>query len=249
MSPRSNDSLAFSVPNLSTFSKSETVLDLTAKRNIMDTTLSSFVSSPSISFSAPAPLSVLGGSDDDFSKALLALKAELAPVGLVESLLVDRVLLAVSRLRSLINGFDPMGDDLARAEQSIDQALEALNASRAARSAGWGHATPTSSKVGDLSNLAPLPMASGPIHAEAPAATSPAPDDEFPWRERLIFDENVSDESPVVRGTWVTAGQVVSLIVDGANWDDILRNYPELTRRDIRACLAYTVEQDGPIAF
>lgn len=249
MSPRSNDSLAFSLPNLSNFSKTETVLDLTAKRNIMDTTLSSFVSSPSISHSISAPLSVLGGSDDDFSGSLQALKAELAPVGLVESLMVDRVVLAVSRLRSLINSFDATGDEMSRAEQSVDQALSALNASRAARSAGWGHAMPTSSKAGDVSDYVSLPSASEPMIVETPAESSSATTEEFPWRERLIFDENVSEESPVVRGTWVTAGQVISLIVDGCNWDDILRNYPELTERDIRACLAYTVEQDGPIAF
>ncbi|RUL87183.1 DUF433 domain-containing protein [Tautonia sociabilis] len=74
------------------------------------------------------------------------------------------------------------------------------------------------------------------------------PDDGY-WRDRLAFDDQVSDESPVVRGTWVTAGQIVSLLVDGWSWDDVLRHYPELTERDIRACLAYTAETDGPIAL
>ena len=61
------------------------------------------------------------------------------------------------------------------------------------------------------------------------------------WQGRLIFDFNVSEASPVVKGTWVTVGHVVSLIVDGWTWGDILRTHPELTEEDIRVCLAYTV--------
>jgi uncharacterized protein (DUF433 family) len=50
----------------------------------------------------------------------------------------------------------------------------------------------------------------------------------------------------VIKGTWVTVSQVVSLIVDGWSWSDILRTHPELTEDDIRICLAYTVaEEEG----
>lgn len=64
------------------------------------------------------------------------------------------------------------------------------------------------------------------------------------WKGRLVFDDNISVSSPVVRGTWVTVRQVVSLIVDGWTWSDVLHTHPELTEDDIRACLAFTVEQD-----
>jgi uncharacterized protein (DUF433 family) len=64
------------------------------------------------------------------------------------------------------------------------------------------------------------------------------------WQDRLVFDFNVSETSPVVKGTWVTVGHVVSLIVDGWSWSDVLRAHPELTEEDVRTCLAYTVEQD-----
>ncbi len=64
------------------------------------------------------------------------------------------------------------------------------------------------------------------------------------WQERLVLDQNVSETSPVVKGTWVTVSQIVSLIVDGWSWSDILRTHPELTEADIRCCLAYNVEQE-----
>ena len=70
-----------------------------------------------------------------------------------------------------------------------------------------------------------------------PAEPEPEPE------SRLVFDLSVSETSPVVRGTLVTAARVVALVVDGFLWDDILRIHPELTEGDIRACLEYTVEQ------
>jgi uncharacterized protein (DUF433 family) len=68
------------------------------------------------------------------------------------------------------------------------------------------------------------------------------------WHDRLAFDTNVSEHSPVVKGTWVTVGHVVSLIVDGWSWSEILRTHPELNVDDIRTCLSYTVaEGDGAL--
>lgn len=61
--------------------------------------------------------------------------------------------------------------------------------------------------------------------------------------ERLTIDPDVSRVSPVVRGTRVTAQEVVSLVVDGWTWSDILRTHPELTEADIRACLAHGQSQ------
>lgn len=63
------------------------------------------------------------------------------------------------------------------------------------------------------------------------------------WRDRLVFDPAISTTWPVVKGTWVTAGQVVSLVLDGWSWGRILRSYPELTEDDLRACLSYRAEQ------
>lgn len=65
------------------------------------------------------------------------------------------------------------------------------------------------------------------------------------WDGRLAFDFDVSDISPVVKGTWVTVNHVVSLIVDGYTWDDILRTHPELTREDIHACMVYAIDEQN----
>jgi uncharacterized protein (DUF433 family) len=75
------------------------------------------------------------------------------------------------------------------------------------------------------------------IPAESPMARR--------WSDRLMFDPSVSEDSPVIKGTWVTVAQVVSLIVEGWTWTDILRTHPEINEEDIRVCLAYTVAQEN----
>lgn len=59
---------------------------------------------------------------------------------------------------------------------------------------------------------------------------------EVSGRDRL---EWIGDLPPVVKGTRVTARHVISLIVDGWTYHDILRVYPDLDEADIRACLAW----------
>jgi len=68
------------------------------------------------------------------------------------------------------------------------------------------------------------------------------------WQDRLVFDFEISDVSPVVKGTWVTVSHVVSLIVDGWTWSDILRSHPELTEDDIRTCVAYAMAEENSAA-
>ncbi len=83
-----------------------------------------------------------------------------------------------------------------------------------------------------------------PIFPRAGDEIEPVPAEESPhWRDRLVFDFDVSDASPVIKGTWITVGHVISLIVDGETWADILRSHPELTEADIRTCLAYTMAE------
>ena len=47
------------------------------------------------------------------------------------------------------------------------------------------------------------------------------------------------------RGPGSPSSHVVSLIVNGQTWADILRSHPELTEDDIRVCVAFAVAQDG----
>ena len=202
----------------------------------------------------------------DFSAAL---RRELGPTSTLEDVLVDRVSLAAWRLHvqsiedsiSASQGVPlaPIDREMLRSECSLETALMLLETSRRAIGARWNHAVYPASKVveepaGDLEEQSDLLS-----DADQSNEWTRVPDldfePEYPkeetmsvprirWEDRLNFEESISDSSPVVKGTWVTVNQVVSLIVDGWNWSDVLRTHPELNEEDIRACLAYSVEQD-----
>ena len=49
---------------------------------------------------------------------------------------------------------------------------------------------------------------------------------------------------PCVRHLRIAVGDVLGWLAQGQAVDDILADYPELTREDIRACLAYAAERE-----
>ncbi len=62
------------------------------------------------------------------------------------------------------------------------------------------------------------------------------------WQERIVVDPEVLAGKPVIRGTRLAVEFVIDLLAQGWTIEDILRNYPHLTREDVLACLQYASE-------
>jgi uncharacterized protein (DUF433 family) len=62
--------------------------------------------------------------------------------------------------------------------------------------------------------------------------------------ERITVDPSVRFGKPCVRGTRITVGDVLSYLAAGMNEDQIIAEFSQLTREDIRACLAYAAERE-----
>lgn len=63
------------------------------------------------------------------------------------------------------------------------------------------------------------------------------------WHDRIVVDPNVLVGKPVIKGTRLGVGFVLNLLAQGWKEEDVLRNYPGLTREDILACLTYAGER------
>jgi uncharacterized protein (DUF433 family) len=61
----------------------------------------------------------------------------------------------------------------------------------------------------------------------------------MPWPERIIVDPEILAGKPVIRGTRLAVEFILELLAADQSEDQILENYPGLTREDILACLAY----------
>jgi len=59
------------------------------------------------------------------------------------------------------------------------------------------------------------------------------------WRKRIVIDQERLAGKPVVAGTRVAVELVLELLASGMSEDELLAEYPALTREDLQACLAY----------
>ena len=57
--------------------------------------------------------------------------------------------------------------------------------------------------------------------------------------KRIIATPAIFGGKPIVRGMRVSVEMILSLLAQGESADAILDDYPDLTREDILACLAY----------
>ena len=61
----------------------------------------------------------------------------------------------------------------------------------------------------------------------------------MPPSERIVVDPKILAGKPVIRGTRLAVEFILELLAAGQSENDVLTNYPGLTREDILACLAY----------
>jgi uncharacterized protein (DUF433 family) len=57
--------------------------------------------------------------------------------------------------------------------------------------------------------------------------------------DRIVIDPDLCNGRPVVRGTRITAQTVLEFLAAGDSIEDLLADYPALTREDVQACFDY----------
>ncbi len=63
-----------------------------------------------------------------------------------------------------------------------------------------------------------------------------------PLLERISIDPQVCFGKPCIRGTRIWVSLLLDQMAAGETPEDILRNYPQLTREDLLAAIAYGAE-------
>jgi uncharacterized protein (DUF433 family) len=62
--------------------------------------------------------------------------------------------------------------------------------------------------------------------------------------DRIAIDPAIRFGKPCVRGTRISVGDILEYLAGGMSEAEILADFPQLTRDDIRACLAYAAERE-----
>jgi uncharacterized protein (DUF433 family) len=60
--------------------------------------------------------------------------------------------------------------------------------------------------------------------------------------ERISIDPRVCFGKPCIRGHRIWVSLVLDLLAAGLSVEDVLEEYPQLTREDVLACVAYGAE-------
>ena len=62
------------------------------------------------------------------------------------------------------------------------------------------------------------------------------------WRERITSDPAVLVGKPVIKGTRISVELILGWLANGWTYEQILESYPNITREDILAALAFAGE-------
>ena len=62
--------------------------------------------------------------------------------------------------------------------------------------------------------------------------------------DRITIEPGKRSGKPCIRGLRIAVSDVLDYLASGMSEEDLLRDFPDLTREDIRACLAFAAEPD-----
>ena len=64
------------------------------------------------------------------------------------------------------------------------------------------------------------------------------------YRDIITTEADKRGGQPTIRGLRITVDDILKMLASGMNKEDILNDFPELTRADIRAVLEYALSQE-----
>ncbi|MES2627914.1 MAG: DUF433 domain-containing protein [Bacteroidota bacterium] len=67
------------------------------------------------------------------------------------------------------------------------------------------------------------------------------------YSDIITIDPAIRFGQPAVRGMRITVGDVLGWLASGMSIEDIVSDFPELTRQDVLACLGYAADKEHTI--
>lgn len=64
------------------------------------------------------------------------------------------------------------------------------------------------------------------------------------YRRLITIEPGKRGGKPCIRGLRITVYDILEYLASGMSEDQILRDFPDLTREDIRACLAFAADRE-----
>lgn len=67
------------------------------------------------------------------------------------------------------------------------------------------------------------------------------------WQERISINPDIRFGKSCIKGTRITVWDILGWLSDDMTYEEILEDFPTLTKADILAALAYSAHREGNI--
>lgn len=64
------------------------------------------------------------------------------------------------------------------------------------------------------------------------------------YQDRITIESDKRRGKACIRGSRITVADILEYLASGMSWDEIIEDFPELTREDIQACLAFAADRE-----
>jgi uncharacterized protein (DUF433 family) len=71
----------------------------------------------------------------------------------------------------------------------------------------------------------------------------------YPYKNISSYSPDKRFGKPCVRDTRITVYDVLGWLASGMSYEDIIADFPELTRTDILACLSFSAEREHRLQY
>lgn len=68
------------------------------------------------------------------------------------------------------------------------------------------------------------------------------------YKKVITIEPGKRSGKPCIRGTRMTVTDVLEYLAGGMTQEELLKEFPDLTREDIRACLAFAADRERKLA-
>jgi len=68
------------------------------------------------------------------------------------------------------------------------------------------------------------------------------------YRKIITIEPGIRGGKPCIRGMRITVYDILDYLASGMTEDEILSDFPDLTKEDIRACLAFAADRERRLA-
>lgn len=64
------------------------------------------------------------------------------------------------------------------------------------------------------------------------------------YLDRITLNPEIRSGKPIIKGTRITVADILEYLAGGMSEDEILHDFPDLAREDIRAALSFAAERE-----